>query len=207
MKRVLILANGTPPGKRLFKKIRANSDMMICADGGANIAARFDSTPDLIIGDLDSVTGDTLRKFHAVHVKQVKDQNSTDLEKALTAAIQTKCEDIIVLGAMGKRFDHAISNLGALEKFSKTVLIKFIDDSGVFIPVHRLLSLSLPVGTTISLLPLTSCKAVVTKGLKWNLNNGSLQFGVRESTRNVVVSSQVTIKVRNGSLIAYIMNL
>ena len=206
MKRALILANGNPPSKRLFQKYLASADWFICADGGANTAVRFGCAPNLIIGDLDSVKIETLIHFRKSEVKKLKDQNSTDLEKALTAAIRKKCTEIVVLGATGGRLDHAIGNLSALAKFSRKTTIKFIDDTGEFIPVGHKLEITLPVGTSISLLPLSRCSAIVTTGLKWNLNNESLQLGIRESMSNIVVSSHVNIKVRSGDLIAFVMN-
>jgi len=206
MKRALILANGKPPSKRLFHKVLSSSEYFICADGGANSAARFGSTPHLIIGDFDSVRKETLRVFSKVEQQKLKDQNSTDLEKALTAAKRKKYTEIVVLGATGGRLDHAIGNLSALVKFSRKTTIKFVDDTGEFIPVGHALEITLPVGTSISLLPLSRCTGIVTTGLKWNLNNESLQLGIRESTSNSVVSSHVNIKVRSGDLIAFVMN-
>jgi thiamine pyrophosphokinase len=138
-------------------------------------------------------------------VKKLKDQNSTDLEKALTAAIRKKCNEIVVLGATGGRLDHALGNLSALAEFSGKVQITFIDDMGIFIAVHRSIEFSLPAGTIISLLPLSRCSGIVTNGLKWNLKNESLELGVRESTSNVIVSSTANIKVRKGSLIVFVM--
>jgi thiamine pyrophosphokinase len=207
MKRAIILANGNPPSKRLFRKYLSSADWFICADGGANTAVRFGSIPHLIIGDFDSVRKETLRIFSKVERQKLKDQNSTDLEKSLTTAIRKKCTEIIVLGATGGRLDHAIGNLSALAKFSHQTIIKFIDDSGEFIPVGRTLDIILPVGTTISLLPLSRCTGIITTGLKWNLNNESLQLGIRESTSNIVALCQVNIKVRSGNLIAFVMNL
>jgi thiamine pyrophosphokinase len=206
MKRALILANGNPPSKRLFKKYLASANWFICADGGANTAAHFGCAPNLIIGDFDSVQKESLRVFSKVELQKLKDQNSTDLEKALTAAIRKKCTEIVVLGATGGRLDHAIGNLSALAKFSRKTTIKFIDDTGEFIPVGHKLEIMLPIGTGISLLPLSRCSAIVTRGLKWNLNNESLQLGIRESTSNIIVSSHVNIKVRSGHLIAFVMN-
>jgi thiamine pyrophosphokinase len=202
----LILANGKPPSKRLFQKYFATADCFICADGGANIAARFGVAPDLIIGDLDSVLEETLAIFRKVKVIKRKEQNSTDLEKALTAAIRKKCTKIVVIGATGRRLDHAIGNLSALVKFSHKAQIKFLDDIGEFISIGRSLEFNPPIGTMISLLPLSLCSGIVTKGLKWNLKNEFLQLGIRESTSNIVVSSPVSIKVRSGNLVIFVMN-
>jgi thiamine pyrophosphokinase len=205
MKRAIILANGKPPSKRLLKNFLPSADWFICADGGANTAVRFNCVPDLIIGDLDSIKEETLAVFSKVTVKKLKSQNSTDLEKALTAAIRKKYNEIVVLGATGGRLDHAIGNLSALAKFSAKAHITFIDNSGKYFSVNHSVEFNLPKGTIISLLPLSRCSGIVTKGLKWNLKNEYLEFGVRESTSNVIVSSPVNIKVKKGRLITFAM--
>jgi thiamine pyrophosphokinase len=205
MKHALILVNGKAPGKRLFRKILASAEWFICADGGANTAARFGCIPDLIVGDLDSIKNETLVLFKHVDVKKLKDQNSTDLEKALTAAIRKKCKEIVVLGATGGRLDHAIGNLSALAKFSRHAHLTYVDEGGTYLAINRSIELTLPTGTIISLIPLSRCSGIVTTGLQWNLNNESLELGVRESTSNVVVSSPVSVRVKQGSLIAFVM--
>ena len=206
MTRTLILANGKSPSKRLFQKFLASADWFICADGGANTAARFGCAPDLIIGDFDSTKKETVAVFSQVDVKKLNDQNSTDLEKALTAAVRKKRKEIVVLGATGGRLDHTIGNLSALAKFSRKAHITFIDDTGKFCAVNHSLEFDIPIGTIISLLPLSRCSGIVTKGLKWNLKDESLELGVRESTSNVIVSSPATIKVKKGNLIAFVKN-
>jgi thiamine pyrophosphokinase len=206
MKRALILANGKPPSKRLFDKFFALADWFVCADGGANTAARFDCPPHLIIGDFDSIEDETRALFSNVSIKLLKNQNSTDLEKALTAVIQKKYKEIVVLGATGGRLDHAIGNLSALVKFSGKAHITFIDDRGTFIAVKHSIEINLQVGSTISLLPLSRCNGIVTSGLKWDLKNESLELGVRESTSNVSISSPVNINVKKGSLIVFILS-
>jgi thiamine pyrophosphokinase len=60
-------------------------------------------------------------------------------------------------------------------------------------------------GTTISLIPISRCEGIVTRGLKWELRNGFLELGVREGTSNVVQSSPVLIQVRRGTLLLYKM--
>jgi thiamine pyrophosphokinase len=204
IKCALILANGKPPGKRLLKKYLSSVDLFICADGGANTSVRYNCIPHLIVGDFDSVRNKTLRVFNKVKQRKLNDQNSTDLEKALTAARRNKCSKITVMGATGGRLDHAIGNLSALVKFSHKADIKFVDETGEFIPVGHKLEITLAIGTNISLLPLSRCKKIVTAGLKWNLKNESLQLGVRESTSNIVASPNINIKVGSGDLVVFI---
>lgn len=206
MKQALILANGAPPRKSILRDLRKQSEFFVCADGGANAAATLGERPDFIIGDLDSIMATTVRKFKSVRTHRVSDQNSTDLEKALSWVIRKGYKEIVVLGATGGRVDHVAGNLSALGKFSKNASIRFIDDVGVMIPVGSYLTYEADPGTTISLIPLSRCEGIVTEGLKWELWNGVLELGLHEGTSNVVKSSPITIKVRRGTLLMYVLN-
>lgn len=202
-KRILILANGHPPSKRLLRRLLKQSDLFVCADGGANTAARFGLRPDLIIGDLDSISSATLRKFRTVRAKRIADQNSTDLEKALSWATGKGHTDFVVAGATGRRLDHSLGNLSALVKFSRKARIQFVDDDSTLCFVGPVFEFEAQPGTVVSLIPLSLCEGVVTRGLKWELKNESLKLGFRESTSNLVKSSPVRISVRRGDLLLF----
>lgn len=205
-KTALLLANGKSPTKSLLLTCRKRSEFFVCADGGANYAAKLGERPDLIIGDLDSIRASTVKKFQSVTTHRIADQNSTDLEKALSWLIRKNYTEIIVLGATGGRVDHLAGNLSALGKFSKRAHITFVDESGEMRSVGSEMVLEAPVGTTVSLIPLSRCEGVVTNGLKWEIQNGVLELGFREGTSNIVKSSPVTIRVRRGTLLIYQLN-
>ncbi len=204
-KTALLLANGRAPGKKLLLRYRKQADFFLCADGGANAAASLGERPDLIIGDLDSISSATLRKFQKVPTRRIADQNSTDLEKALSWLIRKSYLDIIVLGATGGRVDHLAGNLSALGKFSSHARIRFIDDQGELRAVGSETTVDKPPGTVLSLIPLSRCEGIVTQGLKWELRNEILEPGFREGTSNLVQSTPVTIRVRRGILLVYVL--
>lgn len=200
---VVILANGQPPAKTLLQAHLQVADLFVCADGGANAAAALGVTPDFIIGDLDSISTATTKEFAEVTTRRIADQYSTDLEKALTWVTRKGYTDVRIFGATGGRLDHTVGNLSALAKFSRKARIRMYDADGELSYVGSEITIDLPVGLTISLLPLTLCEGVSTKGLKWNLKYESLALGSREGTSNVVTASPVTIKVRRGTLLLF----
>ena len=51
--KIAIIANGTIKDYDFHKKMLKDSDIIICADGGANKAEELQIIPDYIIGDLD----------------------------------------------------------------------------------------------------------------------------------------------------------
>ncbi len=206
MKQALILANGNPPSKKLLSEYVKKADIFICADGGANIAAKYKLYPDFIIGDLDSINANAEQLFKSIKTRLIKDQNNTDLEKAFMYAIRNKYTDIYVFAADGGRIDHVLCNLSALLKYCRKANISFILDSGIILPVVWELKLNIPIGTNISLIPLTLCEGITTSGLKWNLQNEILALGTRESFSNITTASRVIIKVRRGNLIVFISN-
>lgn len=202
-KNALIIANGEPLQKRRLVLLAKQSGAVICADGGANTALKMGITPDVIVGDLDSVHAEALVKFRRVPIYEDRNDQTTDLEKAISWAIQSNFDHITVVGASGKRLDHTVGNLGVLRKFYPDAIITLVDDSGELCYVGREYSFEAEKGDVVSLIPLNRCEGVSTDGLKYPLDREDLELGVREGTSNVVVSSPVSIKVKKGHLLLF----
>jgi len=202
-KRALVIANGEPPKKQLLQSLARESGVVICADGGANTALKFGILPDAIVGDLDSIHAEALVKFHKVPTYEDRDDESTDLEKAIAWALKQKYDHIVVIGASGRRIDHSVGNLGVLPKFYPDAVIRFIDDLGELVYVGRGITFDAKRSDVISLIPLSRCEGITTQGLKYALDDEALELGVREGTSNVVVNTPVTIKVQKGHLLLY----
>jgi thiamine pyrophosphokinase len=176
---------------------------VICADGGANTALKMGITPDVIVGDLDSIHAEALVKFRRVEMFEDRSDQTTDLEKAISWTIQSNFDHITVVGASGKRLDHTVGNLGVLRKFYPDAIITLVDDNGELCYVGREYSFEAEKGDVVSLIPLNRCEGVSTDGLKYPLDREDLELGVREGTSNVVVSSPVSIKVKKGHLLLF----
>jgi thiamine pyrophosphokinase len=202
-KHALIIANGEPPQKKRLLSLAKQASVVICADGGANTALKMGITPDVIVGDLDSIHAEALVKFRRVTIEEDRNDLTTDLEKAIIWAIQSKYDHLIVAGASGKRLDHTVGNLGVLRKFYPDAIITLVDDSGELTYVGRECSFEAARGDVVSLIPLNRCEGVSTEGLKYSLDAENLELGVREGTSNVVTSSPVTIKVKKGHLLLF----
>ncbi|WP_188205762.1 thiamine diphosphokinase [Alkalibacillus aidingensis] len=100
-------------------------DLWIGADRGALRLCEQDISPDLSIGDFDSVNDTELKRIeskskHITYYQQEKDE--TDLELAIENAIKFNPRCIYIFGATGGRMDHEISHI---------LLLKSITDQGI----------------------------------------------------------------------------
>jgi thiamine pyrophosphokinase len=164
---------------------------------------RLGILPDLVIGDLDSITPATKRAFSSVPRLRITEQYSTDLEKAIRYALRRKASTITVLGATGKRIDHTAGNLGAFRKFGARCYLRFVDDDGELSSVGRSTSLVTRPREVLSLIPLGRCTGVTTSGLRYGLRAATLELGVREGTSNEATGTRVTIRLTSGMLLLY----
>lgn len=203
--KTLILCNGQPPAPQLFAECREWADFFIAADGGGNIARSFDSLPDIVIGDLDSFEQS---ESHSYEIVFDPDQETNDLEKALSRALKEGAGDVIVLGATGKRLDQTLKNLSVLKQFNdKFETLFYKDNFGDIFLIPNSFSKEIEAGTPVSLFPLSGkVTGIKTEGLKYPLDNEELMNGVRDGSSNRVTFSPVKISYVTGDLLMFISN-
>ena len=198
--KALIICNGEPLQKEGLISLAKSCDLVIAADGGANVALSNGLTPDVIIGDMDS--------FTSPHPESLKilydpDQETNDLEKALEYALTNKIGNVIISGATGKRTDHALKNFSVQLKYAtKFRSILMIDNMFQYEIIINQISQKVEKGTVISLFPLSGkVDGITTEGLKYSLKNESLENGVRDGSSNVAIANEIKISVDTGALL------
>ena len=55
LQRIIIFANGDLPDLNQARTLMRSDDFIICADGGTHHALALGLTPNLVIGDMDSI--------------------------------------------------------------------------------------------------------------------------------------------------------
>lgn len=200
----LIIANGPLPAQPALRKLVVAADLIVCADGGANQARKRAITPDIILGDLDSIAPATKKHFSRLPIILIEDQESTDLEKAISFCAQRGIRQADIVGALGERIDHATGSLGCFKKFGNKIGLRFHDDYGVLFQVRGRTSFKARKGQKISLIPLDRCSGITTRNLLYPLKNETLELGVREGISNQATSSPVTVSVKKGTLLLYL---
>ena len=200
MKKCIILANGKPPKKKIISFFQKKGfSTLICADGGANSALKMNLIPDYIIGDLDSISNEAIRKFKSTsRIIRIKRQNDTDVEKSIKHALKLKFNETLLMGVTGNRLDHTFCNIGIVLKFFPYIKISLIAENSYMKPYTGGILLKTYPGETVSIYGLDKRTKIISKGLKYELKDISLPFGEKESTSNVVKGNQVKLKINNG---------
>jgi thiamine pyrophosphokinase len=196
----IIFANGRPPVKSVLSTLKKKGyDTLICADGGANSARKINVLPDYIIGDLDSISKNTLNYFSEnSEIFKITGQNDTDVEKCIKFAIKRKLNDIVLLGVTGNRLDHTFCNLGIVLKFFALARIRIIAEDSLLAPYSGIVNLPTCSGESISLYGINSKTRISSEGLYYPLKNISLPFGVKESTSNIATGKSIKLKIAGG---------
>jgi thiamine pyrophosphokinase len=84
-------------------------DLVLAADGGANLCQAWGWPVDTVVGDMDSVDAAVRRQLEAQgtpFVVSPVDKDETDLELALRLALQRGATELVIAGALGARIDH-----------------------------------------------------------------------------------------------------
>jgi thiamine pyrophosphokinase len=196
----IIIANGKPPAKFVLTLLKKQGySVIICADGGANTARKFNVLPDYIIGDLDSINEETLKFYTGKSVIiSIKRQDDTDVEKCIKYALKKRLDDIVLTGVTGDRLDHTFCNIGIVYKFSHLARIRIIAENSYLTAYTGNVNIKTCSGETISLYGFDSKTRIISEGLHYPLKNISLPFGIKESTSNLAVGNTVKLKIKGG---------
>lgn len=190
---------------------RAGFDYLACADGGSNYAREFGLRPDLVVGDMDSVTAETLQWLRglgtAMSVFRHDQKQESDTELAILAAIRAGADEITILGALGGRLDHELANLAllALPQLQGRDVCVWDGNTAVCLQRPGVNKISGPVGATVSLIPFGGdARGIKTNGLQYPLNNETLYLEHSRGISNVLTAPEATIEIGEGFLLAIV---
>jgi thiamine pyrophosphokinase len=199
----LIIINGNLPEIQHFEQDLNSADLILCADGGANQAITKSIKPDFVIGDLDSIKPEFRSKLKESQLIFRPSQYATDLEKTLQFALEKGVKQVTLIGVSGGRLDHQICNLNIIEKFSHQLEIKIIDNTGNGRFIRSNYEFEGKIGQQISLFAFRKTEGIKTQGLKYPIQNSSMEWAVNDGLSNEIVSNPVKISVEKGCLFIF----
>ncbi len=188
--------------------------LVIAADGGLLLFNSLGLKPHLIIGDFDSVSPDILEKFSDVEIIRFPTRkDATDGELAIRAALERKCEDIELYGAIDTRYetDHLLANL-LLLKLARRLMpktatannVRAIDHrQRIYLLEHEEVQLNGKPGDFVSVIPLSEKIVLSIAGVEWELNKREVIMGSTWTLRNQFASHSADITVAGTALVVH----
>lgn len=208
-KRALLIGSGEDVPEKVPV---ANGEglLIICADGGAQVARNWGLSPAVIVGDQDSIDTETKNYWAEKRVPFLKfpvAKDKTDLDLAVDYAINEGVKEIILTGGWGSRIDHSLGNVGLLYSLAKRGITNSLvtKESSLFACFGQFAA-SVQVGSIISLLPLTPVVHNVTsKGLRYSLEGVNLSKGSTLGISNEAVAKKIQLKFASGILLVVLV--
>ncbi len=218
----LVILNSAIEGYELFQRLHDHASFRLCADGGADRLSRLlknefpeakwsealnFALPDLIHGDLDSLSGEVREQYEdlGVEISKDPDQYSTDFGKAIKKVVERLPDvtDVLVLGSIGGRVDQGIGLLGELyrEQIVRHSGIRFwlfseASVSMILLPGTTVIHTPLKQGLirrNIGILPLYGPAMITTEGLEWDVEDWPTELGGQMSTSNHIVADEIKV--------------
>ncbi len=178
--------------------------LTIAADAGLNTARTLGVIPDIVVGDYDSLghIPDVPRDTEIITHPAEKD--ATDTQLAVDVALTRGATDIVIIGGLGGRLDHTLSNIAILEDLHDKHVHAVVEDGQNRVRILRNDSTILPASsyTYISLIALdTRVKGVEIDGVKYPLKGKTLTRTYQYAVSNEITGNCCFIAVRKGALL------
>jgi len=189
-----------------LKTLIDNTDIIVGIDQGALKLIENHITPHYYIGDWDSipmhkqsVIKEAIQLKNIITLQTIKDDS--DLEHAINYFAETK-QNMVIINNLQGRVDHTLSAINLLAK-DPNLIIRCADTD-----IHLstgLFRLTLPLKTTISLIPFTeTVENITTTGLFYPLRNETLHKSNNKGLSNFNLDKNIVISFSGGELLVII---
>ncbi|OPA74644.1 thiamine diphosphokinase [Paenibacillus selenitireducens] len=204
----VVIFSGGQLSEQALKYIQPE-DFIIGADRGAAFLTKHGIHMDIAVGDFDSVT-EEMKIDIAINCDRFIDcdpvyKNLTDTEMAFEIALEQQPVEIMMLGALGTRFDHSLSNVHLLRRTLELgIQCTLADDHNEICLMDARQSFTVMDHgfTYVSLLPLSmEVTGVTLEGFQYPLHQATLTLGKSLSVSNELVGEKGIIHIADGVLL------
>ena len=175
-------------------------DTVIAADGGLRHAQSLGITPDVILGDFDSL-GYVPEGANVFPVEK----DDTDAMLAARRGLALGCREFYFYGSLdGKRLDHTVANFQTLQFLADNDAVGYLVGNDYLVTVLKNGSLSFGADAEgiLSVFCMgADAEGVTIEGLQYPLRNGGLSAGFPLGVSNHFIGSAAKISVKRGSLL------
>ena len=217
MKKCVIIGAGACDTQRLKKQLILNEkDLCIAADGGLDYLLKIGLTPDIVLGDMDSLENE--ERIDSAHadflIKRLPvEKDDTDMLAAVKEGLAAGCRQFELYGALGGRLDHTFANvqclLYLLNRDARGIIVG--DDVTLILIRNEKISFSASdtkEGKRVSVFAYGGdAHGVSEKGLKYLLDNVTVKSEFPIGVSNEFTGGDAEIEVKDGMLLIYVEGL
>ena len=199
---VVVVADGNFPVHEVPLDLLAKAEVIVCCDGSAEKVVNAGYIPNVIVGDMDSLSEELKTRFADI-IYEEKEQETNDLTKAVRWCWRSGFTDIVIIGATGMREDHTIGNISLLAEYLGDIKVRMVTDYGVFIPMKESCRVDCVTGQQVSIFSIGENTVITSEGLKYPLKERVLK-NWWEATLNEAISNSFGIEFRGGPIIIFL---
>ena len=174
--------------------------LVIAADGGLRHTQSLGITPDVILGDFDSL-GYVPEGANVFPVEK----DDTDAMLAARQGLAAGCDEFLLYGSLdGKRLDHTVANFQTLQFIADHGGVGYLVGEEYLVTVVKDGTVIFPAGTEgiLSVFCMgRDAEGVTIEGLRYSLMDGTLSAGFPLGVSNHFTGQEARVSVKNGSLL------
>lgn len=191
VKTALLVTGGDAPGLDFIQHRLKDCSFICAADSGLDVLISWGIEPDLVVGDMDSISDPAILDRYPGTIRYPADKDDTDTEIGIRELRARGYQRILLIGGGGGRLDHLLAIRALFEK--PWGQDEWLTHRERVVRISESTSFAVPVGATVSVFPLsTGATGMASRGLKWPLAGlcwDPGQFGVS----NLAIAPEVTI--------------
>ena len=177
-------------------------DLVIAADGGFRHTEKLGITPQIVLGDFDSL-GYTPEGANVFPVEK----DDTDAMLAVRRGLSLGCREFLLYGSLdGPRLDHTAANIQTLQYLCDQGAWGYLIGRDTLVTVVREGGIAFAAGAegTVSVFCHGApARGVNLRGLYYPLTNGTLTSGFPLGVSNEFTGKAAEISVEEGSLLVF----
>lgn len=220
MATAVIVGNGQFPKKEYPLYLLESADYVICCDGAIDTYLRHFRgrnlrRPDVVVGDMDSLSKKTAERFRDIAVK-IDEQETNDQSKAFHYILEhfPDVDTIHILGATGKREDHTIGNLSLLMEYARemrrqdcgrTISVDIVSDWSTAFAITDSCTLDVGEGRSVSIICPDNSLNIKSEGLVWPTDNVVFD-NLWQTTLNRASADRISLTFSHPSIALIILN-
>lgn len=202
----IVFAGGDPGSFLYLHTIDYSDAFLVAVDRGLAVMAELGLTPDLFVGDGDSVVPELLVGLDRGRTRVVilpARKDVSDLEAAFDLLVTMGRQgSVLVLAGLGGRLDHCLFNLQlAARHLADFEDITFEDDRCLVRPLTCSNTLQLLSRTTVSFVPVTREVELSLTGFEYPLLHAVVQRGSTKTLSNVACGLVQQVIVERGTVV------